>query len=249
MTAVHTAQHQAHSGLLQLATAKSNCLIGQRQGVTHGATCSTRQQAQRLVVCGHVFLGQHSRQVLQHRFGRHGAQVELQAAAEHRYRYFLRIGRGQHKLEIFRRLFQRLQHGVECGVCEHVHFVDHEDLEAPLHGLVDRLLQQALHLIDAAIGSCIKLGVVRKTATIDFGTGRADTARCGRDAALAINALAVEGLGENARYRGFTHAASAGEQIRVMQTLLSQRIAQRLHDMFLPHHFGECAGTVFTGKH
>ena len=35
----------------------------------------------------------------------------------------------------------------------------------------------------------------------------------------------------------------------MVQTLLRQRVAQGLHDMLLPHHFGEVAGTVFAGEH
>ena len=35
----------------------------------------------------------------------------------------------------------------------------------------------------------------------------------------------------------------------MVQTLLGERIAQRLHDVLLPHHFGEVARTVFTGEH
>ena len=79
-------------------------------------------------------------QVLQHRLRSHGAQVELQAARQHGDRHFLRVSGGEHKFQIFRRLFERLQHRVERGVGQHVHFVNHEDFEATLHGLVNGLL-------------------------------------------------------------------------------------------------------------
>ena len=79
-------------------------------------------------------------QMLQHSFGGHGAQVELQAARQHGDRHFLRVGRGEHEFQIFGWLFKRLQHRVERGVGEHVHLVNHEDFEATLHRLVHRLL-------------------------------------------------------------------------------------------------------------
>jgi len=239
MAAVHAAQHLAHTGFLQLAAAKGNRLVGQAQRIAHGAARRTREQAQRLRLGRYVFLRQHTGEVLEHRLGRHRPQVELQAAREHRDRHFLRIGRGQHELEVFGGLFQRLEHRVERGVREHVHFVDHEDLEAALHRFVNRLLQQALHLVHAPVGGRVQLGVVHKTARVDVAAGLAHAAGLGRDAALSICALAVERLGQDARDRGLAHPAGAGEQIGVVQALLGERVGEGLDHMLLPHHFGE----------
>ena len=247
--AVDAAQHLAHAGFEQLPAAKRNRLIGQRQRIAHGAARRARQQAQRLRLGRHVFRRQHLAQMVEHGFRRHGPQIELQAARQHRHRHLLRIGRGQHELQVFGRLFERLEHGVERRVRQHVHFVDHEDLEAPLHRLVDGLLEQALDLVDAAVRCRVELGVIREAAAVDFGAGRAHAAGRGGDAALAIDALAIERLGQNARHRGLADATRTREQIGVMQALLRQGIGQRLHDMLLPHHFGEIAGTVFAGKH
>ncbi len=249
MAAVHAAQHLAHSGFLQLAAAEGNRLVGQAERVAHGTARGAGQQPQGLRLGGHVLGGEHAGEVLQHRLGRHGPQVELQAAREHRDRHLLWIGGGQHELEVFRRLLQRLEHGVERRVREHVHFVDHEDLEAPLHRLVDGLLQQPLHLVHAAVGGGIQLGVVRKPAAVDVGTGRAHAAGRGSDAALAVRTLAIERLGQDARDRGFAHAARAGEQVGVVQPLLRERVGERLHHVLLPHHLREGLGTVFAGEH
>jgi hypothetical protein len=89
----------------------------------------------------------------------------------------LRVGGGQHKFQILGWLFQRLQHGVERRVGEHVHLVDHEDLKAPLHRLVDRLLQQGLHLVHTAVAGGVQLGVIHKTATINIHAGLAHATR------------------------------------------------------------------------
>ncbi|GAA4420553.1 hypothetical protein GCM10023090_08280 [Acidovorax lacteus] len=35
----------------------------------------------------------------------------------------------------------------------------------------------------------------------------------------------------------------------MVQALLRQRVAQGLHHMLLPHHFGEVPGAVFAGEH
>ena len=135
--------------------------------------------------------------MIQHHFRRHWTQVELQAPAQHRNRHLLRVSRGEHELQILRRLFQRLEHGVESRVGEHMHFVDHEDLEAPLHRLVDGLLKQLLHFVDPAVARSIELGVVNKAARIDFCARRADTTRGGGNPALPILANAIERFGQN----------------------------------------------------
>ena len=164
IAAVHAAEHGAHRGFGQGARAKGNRLVGQAQRVAHRAARRTRQQAKRLGIRVHRLLAQHLHQMLANRLGRHGPQVELQAARQHGHRHFLRIGGSEHKFEVVRRLFQRLQHGVERRVGQHVHLVDHEDFEAPLHRLVHRLLQQRLHLVHAAVGRSVKLGVIHKAA-------------------------------------------------------------------------------------
>ena len=104
----------------------------------------------------------------------------------------MRVGGGQHKFEVFGRLFERFEHGVERRVREHVHFVDHEDLKAALHRFIHRLLQQALHFIYAPVRGRIELGVVHKPAAVDVFAGLAHTAWRGGDAALPVGTLAVE---------------------------------------------------------
>ena len=162
----------------------------------------------------HLFVGQHLRQVLNDGLRRHGAQIELQTTRQHSDRYFVRIGGGQHKLQILGRLFQGFEHGIERGVAEHVHLVNHEDFEAPLHRLVSGLFEQLLHLIHASVRCRVQFGVINKSACINVYAGRTHATRLVCDASFT-----VQGLGQNTRHRGFAHAACAGEQIRMVQTL------------------------------
>ena len=247
--AVHAAEHLPHRGFRQLARTKGNGLVGQAQGVAHGAPRAPGQQAQGLGVCRNVFGVEHLLQVFADGFGRHRAQVELQTAREHGDGHFLRVRGGQHKFEVFGRLFQRFQHGVKRRVGEHVHLVNHEDLETPLHWLVNSLLQQSLHLVHATVGGGIKLGVIYKPTGINVGTGLADAAGRCRDAALTVRTLAVKRLGQNARHRGLAHPTRTGKQVGMVQALGGQGIGQGLHHVVLPHHFGEVTGTVLAGEH
>ncbi len=211
VSAVHAAQHLAHRCFLQLPAPKRNGLVSQRQRISHGAARTAGQQLQRLGLCRNVFLHQNLCQVLKNRLRRHGPQIELQATRKHGHWYFLRIGRRQYKFQVLRRLFQRLQHGIESRVGQHVHLINHEDLEAPLHRLVHRLLQQALHLIHASVRGRIQLNVVRKASAINFSTGWAYTTRRSRNSTLAICPCAVQRFGQNTRHRGLSHTTRTGE--------------------------------------
>jgi hypothetical protein len=233
----------------QRTAAERDRLVGDRQRIAHRATRRSRQQAQRAGLGGDAFVSQHPRQMLAHRAHAHRPQVELQAARQHRRRHLLRIGGRQHELQILGRLFQRLQHRVERGVRQHVHFVDHVDLEATDHRLVDRLVEQRGDLLDAAVRRRIEFHVVDEAAGIDVAAGRADTARVRGDAALPVGAGAIERLGQDARHRGLAHAARAGEQVGMVQPALRQRIRQRLHHVLLAHQGVETARSVFAGQH
>ncbi|MNN87418.1 hypothetical protein D3C81_2049720 [compost metagenome] len=80
-------------------------------------------------------------------------------------------------------------------VGEHVHLVNHIDLEARIRRCVHRLLQQLRHFIDAAIGRGIHLYIVNETTGINRHAGFTHTARCRRDAAIAVGTDAIEGFG------------------------------------------------------
>ena len=79
---------------------------------------------------------------------RHVAQVELQTAGEHRNRHLLRISCRKNELYVFGRFLKRLQHGVEGGAGEHVHFVDHVDLEASDRRRIHCALKQRRHVLN-----------------------------------------------------------------------------------------------------
>ena len=245
---VNRPQHLAHCSLLQLACTKGNGLVSQAQRIAHRTSRKAPYELECSGIMGNMLLRQHMVEMRLNGLGQHGPQVELQAAAQHRHGYFLRVGGGQHKLQIFRRLFQRFEHRVKRGVGEHVHFVNHEHLKTPLHRLVNRLLEQGLHLVHPPIRGRVELGVVDKTAAIDVLAGLAHTAGLGRNAALPVGTQAIERLGQNARHRGFAHPARARKQVGMVQPLRSERVAQSLNHMLLPHHIGEGFGAVFAGQ-
>mmetsp|Transcript_38418 Transcript_38418/g.106772 ORF Transcript_38418/g.106772 Transcript_38418/m.106772 type:complete len:258 (-) Transcript_38418:416-1189(-) len=248
MAAIDAAQHLPHAGLGQLARAERNGLVGQRQRIAHRAARGARQQPQRARLGRHALRTQHIAQVHLHVGRGHRAQVELQAARQHGDRHLLRVGRREHELQVLGRLLQRLEHRVERGVRQHVHFVDHVDLEAADDRLVDRLVQQLRDLLDAAVGGGIELHVVDEAALVDVAAGVAHATGLGGDAALAVGPGAVQALGQDARHRRLADAARAGEQIGMVQPALGQGVGQGLHDMLLADELLETLRAVFAGQ-
>ncbi len=129
-----------------------------------------------------------------------------------------------------------------------MHFVDHVDLEAAHHRLVDGLIEQLRDLFDAAVGGGIELHIVDKSAGVDIAAGLAHAAGVGGDAALPIGPGAIETLGQDARDRGLAHAARAGEQVGVVQAALRERIRQGLNHVLLAHQLFKTVGAVLAGE-
>ncbi len=165
---------------------------------------------------------------------RHLFEVELQTAREHSHRDFLGIGGGKNELDVLRRLFERLQHGIEGMASEHVHFIDHIDLETPLHRRVHGLIQQGGHVVYATIRSSVHFDVVRETVGINGQTSRAFSAGLGSDTGVT-----VERLGENPADGCLAHPASSGKQPGMVQTSCFKRVRQRPHHVLLPHQGGK----------
>lgn len=61
--------------------------------------------------------------------------------------------------------------------------------------------------------------------------------------------LAVDGLGEDSRTRGLSHAARAAEEIAVRQTAGSHRVFERGGKRLLPHDGRERRRAVFACRH
>ncbi|VVE64644.1 hypothetical protein PPN31119_01642 [Pandoraea pnomenusa] len=243
-TLVDGAEHAAYRCLGQRPRRIGDGLIGERERVAHAAPRRLGEQAQRLWLALDALFAQDIREVRHDMPGRHLLQVELQATREHGDRNLLRIGRRQDELDVCGRLLERLEHRVERVPREHVHFVDHVDLEAGIRGRVDGLLEQRRHFIDAPVRRRIHFDVIDETALVDRAARLAHTTRLGRDPRLA-----VERLGQNTRERRLADAARARKQIGVMQTLLLERVRQRTHDMLLAHQGREAFGAPFAREY
>src|SRR5205085_2360336 len=99
-------------------------LIEQRNTVAQGAIAQPCQTLERGSVGGDAFFFADIRQPARDLIRGNGPEVESLAAALNSGRHLLRIGRGENKFDVRRRLLQRLEQRIEGAGREHVHFVD-----------------------------------------------------------------------------------------------------------------------------
>ena len=146
------------------------------------------------------------------------------------------LGRGEHELDVRRRLLDDLEQGVEALRGHHVRLVDDVDLVAARHRAERRPLAQLAGVVDAAVAGGVDLDDVEAAgpAAGQVAAALALAARLG-DRRL----LAVEGAGQDAGAGGLAAAARAGEQVGVVHPVGRQRLPQRLGDVVLAEDLGE----------
>ena len=241
---VDGAEHFLHGLLLHLAAAQGDGLIEQRQAITHAAAGGLADQLQAAFFVGDVFGIQHVGQMAGHGGRADIAQAELHAARQHGDRHLLRVGGGQHEDDVRRRLFQRLQHGVEGVGGEHVDLVDDEDLVAAHRGQVGGVFEHDGHFLHLAVGGGVHFEVVGEAPFVHTAAGGAFAARVGADTLLA-----VQRLGQDAGDGGLAHAPGTGEQVGMVQALVVERMAQGTHDGVLSDQGVEVTRTPFARQY
>ena len=178
-----------------------------------------------------------------HLLRREVAQYELQAAAQHGDGDFVRVGGGQDEFDVFGRLFQRFEHGVERGFGEHVHFVDDIDFVFAGGGRVLGVFQHFADVVDAGVGRGVDFQQIHKTPCVDVAAGLALAARF-----AVLRVFAVQAFGQDAGDGGFAHAACACEQVGVVQAAFVERVLQRFYNVLLADQIGKGFGSPLAGE-
>ncbi len=177
-------------------------------------------------------------------FGRHALEVKLQAPGQYRYRQLLRVCGCQQELHMLRRLFQGFQKGVKRLVGEHVHLINEVHLVAAAGGRILNVVSKFPHIINTRAGGSIDFNQINKPAFLYFtATGAFAAGFCGN------TGFTVQAPGQQAANGGFTDPTGAGKQIGMVQTLVLQRMNQRLENVFLAHHILKGMGPPFSGKY
>jgi hypothetical protein len=165
----------------------------------------------------------------------------VQTSRHDRVGDLLGFGGGEQEEDARRRLLEDLQKRVEGRLRQHVDFVHDEDLVPVASRGVAGRLAQGIDVLHLAVRRAVDLDDIHR------GAGGNLAARIARSARVDGGPLgAVERAGEEPCQRGLAHAARAGEQVRVVKSLLRDGVLQRRDDAGLSHDLVEALRTVLA---
>ena len=156
------------------------------------------------------------------------AEVETLAARDDRRRNLVRLGGGQHKDGVRRRLLQGLEKGIPGGCGQLVRLVDDVHAIATFAWPVRHLFAQVADVVNTAVRRGIDLDQVQRPIVQRGATQRAGIARV-----TLFGLLAVGRAIQDARNARLARPARSREQVRVREPTKLDRVAQRARDVRL----------------
>ena len=245
--AVGKTEKGAHRARLDLAPAKGNGAVEDRERIAHGAFGRAGDQSESRALGARALGGGHPGEMFDQGLDLDALQVEALAARQHRDRHFPDFGRGENELHMLGRLFERLEQAGEGRLRQHVHLIEDVDLVAGDVRLVVGAVDQLANIVDAGMRGGVHLDHVEMPAFEDGAAMRALSFHIDRRAFDAGH-LVVERAGDEPRGRGLAHAAHAGQHIGLGDAARGERVLERPHHGLLPDQLGEDLGPVFPGK-
>ena len=229
----------------QLAVVKCKTLVQQAQGVSHRSVSRLCNILQRLRLDLHAFTVRDLLQMLRDRLPAHSAEIITLAAAQYRRRYLLRVGRGQNKDHVGRRLLQGLEQRIKRARRKHVHLVDYVYLKPPRYRRIFHLVADIADVVNAVIGCRVDLEHIHRAPGIDrpadfaFIAGIASELGCMRT---------VYRAGKDLGRRCLAGSPCTTKEIGMTYPVGFDLILQRRYDCVLSHDLTECGGTPFAVK-
>ena len=184
-------------------------LVEHAQGVTDGAAARSYDQRQRGRLDGDAFLRAQRREVVAQQLRRYQPERIVVRTRADRADDLVRLGRREDELQVWRRLLDELEQGVETLTRDHVRLVDDVDLVRAVDRREERSLAQVTRVVDAAVARCVDLDDVDLLGCVVGG----DTVELAR---------------ENARAGRLAAAAGPGEQVRMVHAVVRERVLEGL---------------------
>ena len=125
---VNHPEHTDQCRRADITVGERNCLIGDRERVTHTSCGSFSNDLDRTGISPDVLVPEYFRQSGRNQRRSKILQFKLKTSRHNGNRNILRIGGGQNELDVLRRFLQGFQQGVETGLGQHVHFIDNINL-------------------------------------------------------------------------------------------------------------------------
>ena len=236
-------QHLPHGVVGQRLAAERNDLVENALCIPHRTVALARDGEQRGVIGLDLLERADVPQLRDDVVDGDAPEIVALAAGDDGGGKLVGFGGRENEERMRRRFLQRFQQGVEGALGQHVHFVDDVHLVfLPARHETHRIADRA-DLLHPVVGSAVDLDDVDAASLGDLHAGVAAVAGL-----AVVRVRAVERLRENARGRGFPHAAWPREQVGVRDTSKPNRIQQRIDDVSLCDDFLECGRPVFPGS-
>ena len=217
-------------------------LIQQGLGITHTAFGGTGDGGDSGRFHRHIFSLGDQRKSFSDQLGGNGLQIKPLTAGNDRGQHLVHFGRGKNKFYVGGRLFDGFQENVPRHFGKHVDFVDDIDLVLAAHRTGKDIFSQFTHGLRIVAAGGVDFDDIKRTLL------RHGTAVFTLTAGFAVHRRkAVECFGKNTGQSGFTDPPGTHKKIGVAGTVPGDRIAQRPHNVLLPHNISETAGTPFPG--
>ena len=142
-----------------------------------------------------------------------------------------------------RRLFERLQKGIETVPRQHMHLVNEVDLVPTLGRCILDVIQNFAGIVDSGSRCGIDFDEINAPPLVYALAGAALTARFG-----LLTLLTVDRFCQYPGKRRLADATCTAEKIGMMYPGLLKRIAQGINNMILSHALGKTTGPPHSGE-
>ena len=218
--------------------ALADALVEDGKRVTQGAVRQTGDEVRGAGRQLQVFFLRDIREPCGDVLGRYTVEVETLAAGQDGGRKLVDFRRGEHELDVLRRLLQRLQQRVERAGGEHVDLVDDVDAVLAADGCEVRFVADLTDVVDAVVRRRVDLDDVEDGTGVDALAGLAAVAGIPVHRVLAVDRLR-EDLGAG-RLAG---AARTGKQVSMGMPTRPHLVHEGPGDVFLPDDVREDLGS------
>ncbi len=162
-------ERAGHVIFADLVAAEGDHLVEGRLRVAQTPRAGPRNLAQRAVADRHTLRRGDLPEPVEDLLGWDLPELELLAAREDRVRHLVQLSCRENEDNVRRWLLERLEQGIEGAGREHMHLVDHEDLEmVTRRGEGDVIDDHITHIVDPGIRGRIDLQYIHRVAGRDL---------------------------------------------------------------------------------
>ncbi len=233
------AQHLLHEIHGQGGLPRGEKAIEHAEGIAHGAIAEAGDLVDYFVIGLHLLLLEDHFEMSRDIAHGDGAEIESLTAALDGGGNFLSFCGTEDELHMGGRFLHCFQEGIEGRGGKHVDFIDDIYFVLTAGGRQPGSRDEIAGIVDAPVGSPVDFDDIQIIAA-ENGVGNGFL--------LGQRIRYIEGFGENAGHRGFSHASGAGEEIGVGDAVVGDGVFEGSGHGLLADDFIEVSGAESSGK-